>query len=123
MEEAVETSSDVVLAGKGPRDCLHAFREHGVHNVRPVLEVYSALSALPVLALTWTLLGKVRTPNPPAGVADDGRDTGPPSTPWGPGCWSEALPPDRDPSAPIVQGIEAIPRGRDPEVLRNPKPE
>ncbi|MEO2241228.1 MAG: hypothetical protein ABGY09_04070 [Euryarchaeota archaeon] len=58
-EQAVEAFSDAVLAGKSPKDCLHAFREHGIYNVKIVLTVYSALSALLVLALTWTLRGRV----------------------------------------------------------------
>ncbi len=49
-----------MLAGKGPKDCLRAFRGHGVHDVRLVLRVYSVLSALLVVVLT-TPLGRVKS--------------------------------------------------------------
>ncbi len=61
MEEAVKVFSGAVLAGKGPKDCLRAFRGHGVHGVRLVMRVYSVLSALLVVVLTWTLLGRVKS--------------------------------------------------------------
>ncbi|WP_456467239.1 hypothetical protein [Methanopyrus sp.] len=44
-----------------PKDCLRSFRGHGVHDVRLVLRVHSVLSALLVVVLTWTPLGRVKS--------------------------------------------------------------